>query len=329
MSAIQPKACLDEAQRQAAVLAALRTPLPAGSATPDSSPKDLACALAGPSLQAARLRTDAAGLLAYRVNAQVTSQLVLVGAFPTLAAMLGADTLDALALILWQTQPPERGDLGEWGASLPDLLATHPDLQAWPWLADCARLDWARHLCERAADTTFDADSLLLLGTADPARLSLHLHPHVQVLSSRWPVLALWAAHRLPLEQQAQACAKALAGTHPKSAMDATSAQFEGGPEQDLTFNAGQGVVVWRQGWQVQMTDLPLVQADWMMALSAKTPVPGPESAEHALPALGTSPAMAPGNLADLLALAAPSFGFAQWLGQALQAGWIWRLVVS
>jgi len=345
MSAVQPKACLDEALRQAAVLAALRTPLPASSAMPGGNSKDPARALAGRSLQAARIRTDAAGLLAYQVNTQATAQRVLASSFPTLAAMLGADTLAALALILWQTQPPERGDLGEWGAALPDLLARHPDLRAWPWLADCARLDWARHQCERTADTNFDADSLLLLGSADPACLRMILHPHVHVLCSPWPVLALWTAHQLPPDQQARACAEALAAYRPPARDDADKLG-DAKPKLGQDLAAGEagelGVVVWRQGWQVQMAALPAAQTDWMRAVASnKTegtrPGLSPATAASAEPADSApdhmaSPAAqhaAPPSLAGLLSQAPPAFDFTDWLKQALQAGWIWRLEMT
>lgn len=230
-----------ELARQQAVLAAWQTTLPRHAALDAQQ----ACWL---SLQTARLKTDAAGLRAYQLNAQATAQRVLASAYPTIAAQLGADTLDTLAVLLWQDQPPTSGDLGEWGGHLPVLLSTHPDLQAWPWLADCARLDWARHVCERAADADLDADSLQRLGDTDPQHLHLHLRPCVQVWAGAWPVGSLWLAHQLPAEQQEQAAAQA------------------------LTLGQPETVVVWRQPWQVQVRVLPAPQAHWMNQLCASSP---------------------------------------------------------
>jgi Putative DNA-binding domain len=290
---------LSEIARQAAVLAAWRSPLPlhvpqttslaAALGASPSEPLDTrqASCPALPDLHQARMSTDAAGLRAYQLNAQATAQRVLASTFPTVAAMLGQETLDAMALILWQQHPPEQGDLGEWGATLPALLACHPHLQAWPWLPDCARLDWARHACERAADATLDADSLLRLGDTDPALLRLWLKPCVQVIPSAWPIHGLFEAHQGPQAAHALAAARSLQ---------------EDGP---------QTVVVWRQPWQAQMQSLQEDQAVWMRAL---------------LPAECSA---APRTLATLLDQAPAPFDFEAWLVGALNQGWLWRVTVG
>lgn len=276
-----------ESARQDAVLAALRATLP--PATPLDAQQ--AC---WPALTRARLRTDASGLRAYQVNARATAQRVLLDHFPTLAAMLGEDALQALAMQLWDAQPPSSGDLGEWGAALPSLLAQHPDLQAWPWLADCASLDWARHRCLRAADAALDANSLQRLGDTAPEQLQLVLQPCVQVVHSVWPVEALWVAHQLEPAQQAQAASEALAQVNDKQAVD-----------------DGQTVVVWRHPWQVQMSTLDEDSGWWMRALALARP----EAASTA----NTS-------LATLLDQAPAGFDFSAWLTTAVAQGWLWQV---
>lgn len=272
-----------ESARQDAVLASLRATLP--PATPLDAQQ--AC---WPALTRARLRTDASGLRAYQVNARATAQRVLLDHFPTVAAMLGEDALQALAVQLWDSQPPSSGDLGEWGAALPALLAQHPDLQAWLWLADCARLDWARHQCQRAADAALDANSLQRLGDTAPEQLQLVLHPCVQVLHSVWPVEALWAAHQLEPARQAQAASEALAQVNDKQQGD------------------GQTVVVWRHPWQVQMSTLDEGSGWWMRALFV--------AQTEAAPASNTS-------LATLLDQAPAGFDFTAWLTTAVAQGWL------
>jgi hypothetical protein len=273
---------VNELDRQTAVLAAWQTPLPAHVPLNASQ----AC---WPFVQAAKLATDAAGLRAYQINAQATAQRVLASTYPTIAAMLGADTLSALALILWQQQPPSSGDLGDWGSALPDLLDAHPDLKPWPWLADSARLEWARHVCECAADAELDAGSLQRLGDTAPEHLYLQLKPCIQVLPSSWPIVGLWEAHRLPADQQQAAATQVLSQAPVGSA------------------------VVWRHPWLVQMLCLTGAQADWMARLSANT----------------ASPQNTALNLADMLDQALPDFDFTIWLTQALSQGWLWRVTSS
>lgn len=240
-----------ELARQQAVLVACRTPHDAAAPWDESQ----AC---WPALVAARLQTDAAGLRAYQLNAQATAQRVIAGHFPTLQAMLGDDALKALALILWQEAPPSCGDLGEWGAALPDLIGRHPNLQAWPWLADCVRLDWARHRCERAADASLDTPSLNLLAEAEPEQLHMALKPCVQLLACDWPVLALWEAHQGPAEAQAEAARLAL----------------QDGSTGD--------VVIWRNPWQLQMAPVALADAQWMRALIEQPGQPLSALLDHA-----------------------------------------------
>ena len=153
--------------------------------------RELLAALAAP-------RADAAtspGLQAYRGNAHASAERALGTACPTVRALLGGESFAQLAREFWHAHPPLRGDLGEWGAALPEWIAAHSGLAEWPYLADCARLDLALHRCERAADAAFDAASLALLSSAEPAQLRLHLMPGVQVLASRWPLASIHAAH--------------------------------------------------------------------------------------------------------------------------------------
>jgi hypothetical protein len=246
----------------------------------------LALQRGGPAGHAARLQTDAAGLRTYQVNAKATAKRVVLAHYPTVAAMTGEDALGVLAMLLWQQHPPAGGDLGQWGAHLPELLACRAELLAWPWLADCARLDWARHLCERAADAELDQASLHRLGDSDPDELRLTLQPCVQVLLSPWPVQALWEAHQLPAAQQAVAAKEAL---HQSTGTTAT--------------------VIWRSHWQTQMCQVSAAVGRWMQALLVH---------EH--------PGQPPPSLASWLDRAPEGLDFSAWLTNSVMQGWLWRV---
>lgn len=191
---------------------------------------------------------DPTGLAAYQGHARATARAVLRQTYPTVRAMLGEEALDTLAVALWQRHPPRTGDLADWGRDLPEALASQPELAAWPWLADCARLDWARHDCERAADPHFDAPSLARLGDTPPERLRLHLQDHVRVLASPWPLAALFEAHADP----AQALPPSLKAPTPSAQPGHT--------------------VVWRQPWRAQVMALSPEVGAWTHALHAPCP---------------------------------------------------------
>jgi len=142
------------------------------------------------------------GLQAYRINAAVSAERALAAAYPTVAALIGAESFAALARDLWRRQPPERGDLGEWGASLPILIADSESLASEPYLADSARLDWLVHVASRAADAPHTQPALDELATQAPDVLHMQLRPGTAVLASEWPVRSIWLAHQ-PLAGEA------------------------------------------------------------------------------------------------------------------------------
>ena len=158
-----------------------------------------------------RATADEAGLAVYRANAAALAARALGAAFPTVRALLGAATFERLAYDHWLALPPTLGDVGEWGAGLPVWLEAQAALIAWPFLGDVARVDFAVHACERAADATFDAASFGLLAAGEPKRLQLRFRPGTQVIRSRWPVATLYAAHGADAEPDATSLRAALA----------------------------------------------------------------------------------------------------------------------
>jgi Putative DNA-binding domain len=136
------------------------------------------------------------GLTAYRSNAGALAERTLGSAYPTLAALIGAESFAALARHFWHERPPVCGDLGEWGQALPAFIADSEQLAVEPYLADCARLDWAAHAATRAADANAAwPPALDALATTDPSQLRLHFSPGTAIVESRWPIVTIWQAH--------------------------------------------------------------------------------------------------------------------------------------
>jgi hypothetical protein len=135
------------------------------------------------------------GLQAYRVNANASAERALGAAFPTVRQLIGEEDFDRFAQLHWRDEPPVRGDLAEWGEGFAAWLSTQEPLREWPYLSDCARLDWALHRCERAADASFDAGSAARLGDTDPSRLAVVFMPGLAIVESRWPIATIHRAH--------------------------------------------------------------------------------------------------------------------------------------
>jgi hypothetical protein len=184
------------------------------------------------------------GLGAYRANAAAIAERALAAGHPTVAAMLGAEDFAALARALWRASPPTRGDLAQWGGALPAFIEAERDLDPWPWLADCARLDALVAACEAAADATTERDTLALLAAEDPAALQLRLRPGVQVLASAWPLATLHDAHHGRAGDDGMAAARAA-----------------------LAAGRRECVVVARDGWRARVSTLDAPEFAWMQAL--------------------------------------------------------------
>ncbi|HSI51499.1 MAG TPA: putative DNA-binding domain-containing protein [Ideonella sp.] len=181
------EATLAEAERQAALLAALLLPR-----SPAALPPGWA-ALPG------RGAAPAAGLQAYRGNAAAHAARALADAYPVFAQLVGDETVAALAWRLWCSQPPVRGDLGGWGEGLAGLVASLPELAEEAYLPDMARLEWCVHQSARAADAAPAPEGVLglgLLASQAPKELRLQFTPGLALLASRFPVVSIWRAHQ-------------------------------------------------------------------------------------------------------------------------------------
>ncbi|HCK81948.1 MAG TPA: DNA-binding domain-containing protein [Candidatus Competibacter sp.] len=122
---------------------------------------------------------------------------VLEAAFPVVRQLVGVECFTATALAFVARHPPRRPVLYEYGGHLPGFLADFQPLAELPWLADVARLEWARNEALFAAER--EPLTPAQLAAAPPARLGeLHLRPHpsARLLESPWPIHAIWHAHQ-------------------------------------------------------------------------------------------------------------------------------------
>lgn len=130
----------------------------------------------------------------YRNNVVVSLSEALARRFPVIRQLVGEDFFRALARTFIDQDPPRSPVLAEWGAAFPDFLAHFAPLAAWPYMADVARIEFARGLAYHAADMPpLDAADL---ASADPEQVILRLHPSVMVMRLGHPAVAIWARHQ-------------------------------------------------------------------------------------------------------------------------------------
>jgi len=73
-------------------------------------------------------------------------------AYPAVEKLVGKDFFDAAAARYVRDFPSLTGNLQDYGAAFPAFLARMPEAQALAYLADVARLEWARQEAYLAGD---------------------------------------------------------------------------------------------------------------------------------------------------------------------------------
>ena len=189
------------------------------------------------------------GLAAYQANGHAQAERALLTAYPVVAALVSGDNFALLARDLWHHHPPRRGDLAQWGDTLPGFLHTNEQLADVPYLSDVARAEWALHRAAGAPDAEPDATSFARLAQEDPQGLALTLPPGTAVLTSRYPVASLITAHLFETPSLAEAARR-------------------------LREGQGEHALVWRQGLRPRITDIAPSSAALVQALLAGADLP-------------------------------------------------------
>lgn len=180
-------------------------------------------------------------LAVYRNNVRHALSSVLEAAFPVVRQLIGAECFTATALAFIAERPPRRPALYEFGEDLPAFLADFPPLAELPWLADVARLEWARNEALFAADREpLTSVRLAAVPVDDLPGLRLMLHPSARWLESPWPIHAIWAAH-----------------------------QPDGGPLEAVDLTQGETVLAWRRIGTVRQRPLAAGEFALLAALAA------------------------------------------------------------
>jgi len=157
-------------------------------------------------------------LAVYRNNVLSALTDVLAQTYPVVRELVGAGFFAALAARFVRAHPPRSPVLARYGGRLPGFVAADAAAAALPYLADVARLEWARCKAWQAADAPLLPATTLARALADPRRLPrlrLRLQPSLALLRSGHAIAALWAAH------QADDVAGALAAVDPAQPQNA------------------------------------------------------------------------------------------------------------
>jgi hypothetical protein len=137
----------------------------------------------------------------YRNNVVGGMVNALRATFPATERIVGGDFFAAMARLYVAAHPPTSKILHTYGDNFGDFIAAFEPAAGLPYLADVARLEAARTRAYHAADAQPLAAAAF--ASVDPqsiGALRLTLHPSLQVLRSRHPVVTIWAMNAGDME---------------------------------------------------------------------------------------------------------------------------------
>jgi Putative DNA-binding domain len=117
--------------------------------------------------------------------------------FPAVERLVGNEYFEAMARLYVRERPPRSPVLATYGACFPDFISVFEPACDLPYLADVARLEAARTRAYHAAEAgSVDPIRFASLAATIVPEIGLRLHPSVEIVRSRHPVVTIWAMNR-------------------------------------------------------------------------------------------------------------------------------------
>lgn len=139
----------------------------------------------------------AARLGIYRANGSANFRGALEASFPVVRRRVGEDYFAQLAHHYRERFPSRSGDLHWVGRDFADFLAAHLAGGDYAWLADLARLEWARQSAAViACSTPVGAEVLAAFVPEQLEHVRFSFQPSLQLVESPYPVVSVWMANQ-------------------------------------------------------------------------------------------------------------------------------------
>ncbi len=143
------------------------------------------------------LRLDALGFGIHANNTRLSLRVAVENVYPVTRRLVGADFFATMAEQFVASHPPNRGWLSAYGADFADFVAQYRPAADLGYLADVARIEWARTRAANAPDAP--GLDLTALAHMDPEALEglpLSLHVAASLVYSPFPAFDIWRAHQ-------------------------------------------------------------------------------------------------------------------------------------
>lgn len=198
---------------------------------------------------------DIRGINIYRKNLLANAQRALSITFPTIFKLLDSDVSKNLVQQFLKLCPPDQGDWAQWGEEFLHFIGVNQIAHDYPYLTDCAELDWHLHRALNGKDQTLEYVSLALLGSAEPENISIILNQNIALIETKFPLKDIFNAHHHPQQLQRE------------NAMEQAKAALTA--LRLTTASKAHTVMVSRPEFQPKVTILTDSEAEFLLCLNA------------------------------------------------------------
>jgi hypothetical protein len=149
-------------------------------------------------IQASDSFTTAQHLLIYRRAILGTLVRALGAIHPICKQLVGDEFFDAMSRVYARQTPSESPDLGDYGESFGEFIATFEPAAELVYLADVARLEWCWHRAFHAPDEqSINVAALANVEETDTDRIAFRLPVSASLLESDYPVQHIWQVNQV------------------------------------------------------------------------------------------------------------------------------------
>jgi len=143
---------------------------------------------------------ETCGIEVYRNNYRGNLHDTLVSAYPVIRQLVGEEFFRFMAKRFIAQHASRSGNLHRYGVELAEFLTGFEPTRHLAYLPDMARLEWAYHQAYFAADIPpLDINRLSMVPEESYPELRWRLHPSCALLTSVYPIAAIWRAHQAAL----------------------------------------------------------------------------------------------------------------------------------
>jgi hypothetical protein len=144
-----------------------------------------------------------AGYAVHARNVRNSVVTALEQSFPIVARLVGPSFFDQAACQFAAGHPPTLGWMSAYGATFPDFLDGYDAAASVPYLADIARIEWARVKATFADEAPgLELDALAHLSPPQLMERRIALHPSATLINSGYPIYLVWIWHQNPTSDE-------------------------------------------------------------------------------------------------------------------------------